>query len=120
MRTLSSVLASVCAATLALASAPAMAQSYDLELSDIQGVWNNDATGENVTINGRMVQDSSMGQGRIGVAEDYGANFRVTYQGNVKCYYLITMTSRTRINFAVRNKNQSRVSCLHGPFNREY
>ena len=61
-----------------------------------------------------------MGQGRIGVAEDWGANFRVTYQGNVKCWYLVTMTGPNRINFAVRNRSQSPTACLHGPFNREY
>ena len=96
---------------------PAIANDIDLE--DLQGTWNNDTTGENITVDHQNIDDSRYGQGRVGMTEDWAANFRFTYQGNVRCWYYITPTSNgDRLNFAVRNPNQSADKCLSGIFNR--
>src|SRR5580693_3478560 len=88
----------------------------DVSIDDLQGSWNNDNSGENIGINGYTVQDSRRGQARITVAADYAANFVIVYQGNIQCWYFITLTNAgRRMNVAVRNQNQDRFVCMSGP-----
>ncbi|MDQ6701677.1 MAG: hypothetical protein M3Z96_00465 [Pseudomonadota bacterium] len=104
-------------ASLALSSNVASA----LSPGSLSGTWNNDATGENITFSGDGdVQDSRLGQGRASSTITYAANLVIAYQQNRYCWYYVTLTNHgTRMNLAVRNKNQSETTCLKGVFNKQ-
>lgn len=91
----------------------------DPTLGEIQGVWNNDNTGENIEIRGNTVQDSRRGQGRVGSTLEYAANYVIVYRGNIHCWYYMTLTQGgERLNVAVRKRDQDDYVCLSGPFSR--
>ncbi|MDQ6701679.1 MAG: hypothetical protein M3Z96_00475 [Pseudomonadota bacterium] len=106
------------AVTALLVCCPAIAQPADVGLDEIQGTWNHDQSGENITISGNDVFDSRFGQGRIGSTIEHAANFVIVYNtGNEHCWFYITPTSKTRVNLAVRQQDQNAKDCLSGPFN---
>jgi hypothetical protein len=102
-----------------LITIPVQAQIRDISIGDIQGDWNHDGTGENISIRGRNLFDSNYGAGRAIDTVEHAANFRFVYQGNIQCYYMITLTNNnTRMNLAPRNLSQSTSRCLRGTFNK--
>ncbi|MDQ6701676.1 MAG: hypothetical protein M3Z96_00460 [Pseudomonadota bacterium] len=94
--------------------------SQAVELSELVGKWNNDATGENITFEKNYdIQDSRLGQGRAVATIEYAANYVIAYNGGTYCWFYITLTNEgNRMNLAVRNPNQSDTKCLKGVFNK--
>ncbi|OED00947.1 hypothetical protein [Rhizobium sp. YK2] len=86
----------------------------------IAGTWNHDASGENITIKSNGdVQDSRLGQGRLGQTVANAANYVIIYQSDIRCYYYVSFTNEgNRMNLAKRSPGQSSPKCLQGTFNR--
>lgn len=94
--------------------------SRALDLTELEGEWNSDATGESITFRANYdIMDSRLGQGRATSTNEYTANYVIAYNGGVYCWYYITLTNHgNRMNLAVRNPNQSDTMCLKGTFNK--
>lgn len=108
LRTLLSGLASVAAA------AGSQAQTVD----DVAGLWNSNTTGENIEIRASTadVHDSRIGQGRIAVTVEHGANFVIQYHNGSRCWYYITILPDRKLSLAARGGPDQSPDCLVGGF----
>jgi hypothetical protein len=84
------------------------------------GIWNNDATGENIIITpdpvgGWQFWSSDFGQARITSASFEGANIKVEGREGLLCFYIATLTAGNRMNWQLRSGNRS---CLSRIFTR--
>ena len=106
-----------CGALLIFGMAISSADAKDFQFRDVVGTWNSDATGENITISeNHDVLDTQLGQGRANTTTEHAANFAISYQPEIYCFYYVT---ETVVGLAFANRNQGQPSvCLKGNFRR--
>jgi hypothetical protein len=94
-------------------------QTHAQGIGRMAGIWNNDATGENIIITpdpvgGWQFWSSDFGQARITSASYQGANIKVEGRG-LSCFYYATLTAGHRMNWQLRAGDRG---CLSRIFTR--